>query len=167
MEDFRQISAPQFVHQRLSSLILIGSFSCGNADHDGGLRGGTGVPGKRLTWPWKRKAAQSFHDCPLKDGHQAPYVARAGNRNHRLDVGRSFARKRVAEKSPAGRGVRATYKIRKALASRPASHSLDLTLSLSKGQWPDRKRGVAMERRVSKNLLRGEGRRIHLWRHPH
>ena len=93
------------------SRILAGSFSCGNAGHDGDLRGGTGVPGKRLTWPWKRKAAQSFHDCPLKDGHQAPYVARAGNRNHRLDVGRTFARKRVAEKSPAGRGVRATYKI--------------------------------------------------------
>ena len=166
MEDFRQISAPQFVHQRLSSLILIGSFSCGNADHDGGLRGETGVPGKRLTWPWKRKAAQSFHDCPLKDGHQAPYVARAGNRNHRLDVGRSFARKRVAEKSPAGRGVRATYKIRKALASRPASRLLPPP-ELVEGSMarPATQRGNGEVR--AQNLLRGEGRRIHLWRHPH
>jgi hypothetical protein len=39
-----------FVHPLSTSLILPGSFSRGNADHDGDLWGGTGASGGGLTW---------------------------------------------------------------------------------------------------------------------
>jgi hypothetical protein len=81
----------------------------------------TGVPGKRLTWPRKRKVARSFHDCPLGRARGAVYRSRRHGKPSAY-AGRSIGwengglknHRRGAEFAP-------RIKIRKALASRPAS----------------------------------------------
>ena len=133
----------------------------GNADHDGGLRGGTGVPSEAANVAVEGgRPSRSFRDTRfVRD--KAPYVVCAV----RSPMGLAVRPKRpgadetagacrqvrgmgngMAQRSPAGRGEPRREKlIRKARPPRPASRPSPrgARAASREGQWPDRKRGVA------------------------
>ena len=114
-----------FVHLSGSCRIILRSSSRGNADHDGGLRGGTGVPERRLTWPAERGAVPESPRPSARLDHGAVCRLRLA-RQPRLSCRRvAFAwRWDGAARRTGGREVARYYKDERAFG-RPSSHSIN------------------------------------------
>lgn len=119
-----------------------------DADHDGGLRGGAGVPGKRLTWPWKRRVFPKFPRLPAPDGDEAPYCRTCCHiANRRLDAGRCMGGKREGRNSPSG--ARQSCRLQnnsEGKASRPASRFLIPSLSRGDNGQTRQNSGVVVDK---------------------
>jgi hypothetical protein len=121
LQRFPNDISKNLIHPLHTSLILLGSFSRGNAGRDGDLWGGTGASGGGLTWPAARGGPVQW----FPSGHYGPGVleehtggtGKGGGASHRRGGVRSKGRK--GAEIAGVRGSRHVFKFRKARPRAP------------------------------------------------